>query len=93
MVRAKTGDAPEPVELRITTSLGELSALQWGQPDAPPLLALHGWLDNAASFARLAPLLAKHRRAIALDMPGHGHSAHLPPNAPAITSSIRSTMF
>ena len=53
--------------------------MQWGDAGAPPLLALHGWLDNAAGFARLAPLLAAQRRVIALDLPGHGHSAHLPP--------------
>jgi pimeloyl-ACP methyl ester carboxylesterase len=68
----------EPVELRVTTPFGELAALQWGNGGAPPLLALHGWLDNAASFARLALSLAAHRRVIALDLPGHGHSAHLP---------------
>jgi pimeloyl-ACP methyl ester carboxylesterase len=68
----------EPVELRVATPFGELAALQWGDAAAPPLLALHGWLDNAASFARLAPLLAARRRVIALDLPGHGHSAHLP---------------
>lgn len=65
-------------ELRIATPLGELAALQWGDANAPPLLALHGWLDNAASFTRLAPLLAAHWHVIALDLPGHGHSAHLP---------------
>lgn len=68
----------EPIELRAAAPFGELAALQWGDVDAPPLLALHGWLDNAASFARLAPLLADRRRVIALDLPGHGHSAHLP---------------
>jgi pimeloyl-ACP methyl ester carboxylesterase len=67
-----------PVELRVATPFGELAALQWGDADAPPLLALHGWLDNAASFARLAPMLATRRRVIALDLPGHGHSSHLP---------------
>ncbi len=59
------------------TPFGELAAMAWGHPGAPPLLALHGWLDNAASFARLAPLLAEHWRVIALDLPGHGGSAHL----------------
>ncbi len=70
-----------PVEVRVAIPLGELAALQWGDPEAPPLLALHGWLDNAASFARLAPLLAARRRVIALDLPGHGHSTHLPRRA------------
>ena len=69
------------IELRIEMPAGKLAALQWGDAGAPPLLALHGWLDNAASFARLAPLLAARRRVIALDMPGHGHSAHLPESA------------
>lgn len=68
-------------ELHVRTPLGELAALAWGDAAAPPLLALHGWLDNAESFARLAPLLAAHRRVIALDLPGHGRSAHLPTSA------------
>jgi pimeloyl-ACP methyl ester carboxylesterase len=55
-----------------------LTAQVWGEADAPPLLALHGWLDNAGSYARLAPLLAKHWHVIALELPGHGHSGHLP---------------
>ncbi|HET7371580.1 MAG TPA: alpha/beta hydrolase [Gammaproteobacteria bacterium] len=67
----------DPGSLSATTPFGELTALQWGDSAAPPLLALHGWLDNAASFVRLAPLLAEHWRVIALDLPGHGGSAHL----------------
>lgn len=55
-----------------------LTAQIWGNPDAPPLLALHGWLDNAGSYALLAPLLAERWRVIALELPGHGHSGHLP---------------
>src|SRR5262249_52057361 len=41
------------------------------------VLALHGWLDHAGSFERLAPLWPE-RHIIALDFPGHGHSEHLP---------------
>lgn len=66
-----------PDNLSVTTPFGELTALQWGEPAAPALLALHGWLDNAASFSRLAPILAEYWRVIALDLPGHGGSAHL----------------
>lgn len=53
-----------------------LAALEW-PGDGVPILALHGWLDNAASFEPLAPLLAPHHL-VAIDMPGHGHSDHLP---------------
>jgi len=58
-----------------------LAAQVWGDDAAPPLLALHGWLDNAGSFALLAPLLAQRFHVIALDLPGHGHSDHLAPGA------------
>jgi hypothetical protein len=65
-------------ELKVSTSGLELAALSWGEPDAPPLLMLHGWLDNAASFALLAPYLAERFHVIALDLPGHGGSRHFP---------------
>jgi pimeloyl-ACP methyl ester carboxylesterase len=66
-----------PVERSIALPQLNLRAQVWGDDDAPTLLALHGWLDNAASFATLAPLLAERWRVIALDLPGHGHSGHL----------------
>lgn len=50
-----------------------IAALEWGEPGQPLMLALHGWLDNAASFALLAPRLNGFR-VIALDMAGHGLS-------------------
>jgi len=65
------------VERRIALPHLTLAAQIWGEDNLPPLLALHGWLDNAGSFARLAPRLATRYRVIALDLPGHGHSDHL----------------
>ncbi|NII12153.1 alpha/beta hydrolase [Oleiagrimonas sp. C23AA] len=65
-------------ERRIALEGTTLSACQWGADDAPPVIALHGWLDNAASFAKLTPRLTETHRVIALDLPGHGHSDHLP---------------
>ncbi|HIC7378090.1 TPA: alpha/beta fold hydrolase [Legionella pneumophila] len=51
----------------------------WGNPDNPPIFALHGWLDNANSFDDIAQYLQHDYYFIAVDLPGHGHSSHLPP--------------
>jgi len=56
-----------------TCRYGQLSGLSWGHADQPVIIALHGWLDNAASFARMAPFLTEYQ-VIAPDLPGHGHS-------------------
>jgi len=40
------------------------------------VLAVHGWLDNANSFAPMMPLL-DDIDLVAIDLPGHGHSSHL----------------
>jgi pimeloyl-ACP methyl ester carboxylesterase len=65
-------------ELRIPLRHLNLAAKAWGNPSDPPLLALHGWLDNAGSFDRIAPLLSGHYL-VALDLAGHGKSDHRPP--------------
>jgi pimeloyl-ACP methyl ester carboxylesterase len=54
---------------------GRLAALHFRSAAAPRrrMLAVHGWLDNAASFGRLAAELADCE-ILALDLAGHGRS-------------------
>lgn len=67
-------------EIRLNLPHIEVAAHLYGPEQGRPVIALHGWLDNAASFSRLAPLL-EGVRIVALDLPGHGHSAHRPAGA------------
>lgn len=55
-----------------------IACKSWGKDSNPPLLALHGWLDNANTFDGLAPFLDEKFHLIAVDLPGHGLSSHLP---------------
>ncbi len=68
----------EPVLHEHRLSLDELSLAALSSHatlPAQPILALHGWLDNAASFIPLMQQLSDWPW-LALDLPGHGRSDH-----------------
>ncbi len=72
--------AAAPREIRLDIEGGMLAGLRMGDAGGAPVLALHGWLDNAASFVPLAAHLPGVDM-VALDLPGHGASDHLPAGA------------
>ncbi|WP_101675274.1 alpha/beta fold hydrolase [Alloalcanivorax mobilis] len=51
---------------------------QWGDPHAPTLFLLHGWLDTSVSFQFLADALGSGWRLIAPDWPGYGDTPGRP---------------
>lgn len=64
-----------PREILLEVHGNTVAARQWGNPQGAPVLALHGWLDNCASFDRLAASLSE-LNLVAVDLAGHGQSYH-----------------
>ncbi|GKY93687.1 hypothetical protein MPSEU_000335900 [Mayamaea pseudoterrestris] len=94
-----TAIKPIVSELTLTCSDGvALAAQQWTLPHQSDtqnhlpmknILCIHGWMDNCASFHRLAPRLLEQLESplyktnlVALDLPGHGWSSHRSIDAP-----------
>lgn len=75
---ALTNPAPgDPGE--VTTDGTIWPTTSWGDPSHPPLLLVHGVTSNAGIWWRVGPALAAAgRRVVAVDMPGHGRTAHVP---------------
>ncbi len=50
---------------------------EWPGPD-PPVLLLHGFENSSIVWSGVAPILAQHRRTLAMDLRGHGRSEWSP---------------
>lgn len=73
-------------EERVETVGGaQVRALLGGPADGEPLVLLHGLGGSSSNWALLAPQLARSRRVLIVDLPGHGRSDPLPA-APGIGS-------
>lgn len=66
-------------EFNFDVPWGHVAGKWYGNRDEQPILALHGWLDNAGTFDRLIPLLPQKMPVLSIDLPGHGRSSHFPP--------------
>ena len=65
----------QPMEVVFKADGLTYRGLAWGDSSNPLVFAIHGWLDNALSFAVLAPLLANYY-VVSIDLSGHGLSSH-----------------
>jgi pimeloyl-ACP methyl ester carboxylesterase len=61
---------------------------EWGEPDAPVALFVHGVGDDGGHAEPLARVLAGTRRMVAPDAPGHGRSPRAQPDAYAPTRVV-----
>ena len=60
------------------TSRLRIAGLKNQAAQGQAIIALHGWLDNAASFEILSTYIETDRPFYAIDLPGHGLSEHRP---------------
>ncbi|XP_041978915.1 probable serine hydrolase isoform X1 [Aricia agestis] len=65
-------------EIKIPVPWGEVAGRWWGPKDRQPILATHGWQDNAGTWNRLIPLLPPTLSVLCIDLPGMGLSSHYP---------------
>lgn len=66
-------------DTRIRFKNFDIQCYEWGQPDHPVVLLVHGWEGQAGNFgAMIDALLAKKYRIIAFDGPAHGKSSVAP---------------
>lgn len=65
-------------EFKFDVPWGHIAGKWYGDRDKQPVLAFHGWQDNAGTFDRLIPLLPRTISFLCIDLPGHGKSSHFP---------------
>jgi len=63
--------------------------LDWGDPEAPPILLLHGGGQSAHTWDPCCLILARRYRCLALDQRGHGDSEWSPEGAYEIEDHAR----
>ncbi|MET0145043.1 MAG: alpha/beta fold hydrolase [Ilumatobacteraceae bacterium] len=69
------GARPPDRRWRIDAGGIGIAAYEWGDPQAPPVLAVHGGFDFARTYDRFAPLIAAGGwRVVSWDQRGHGDS-------------------
>ena len=63
--------------LKLPAALGGGSLDYLAAGDGPPVLLVHGLGGSALNWVEVAPALARKRRVLVPDLPGHGRSSPL----------------
>lgn len=80
----------EPYQDRFISVNGlRLHYLDWGSPDKPPFIMLHGIGRVAHSFDHIAPHFTARYHVMAIDMRGHGDSAWSPEGAYLVEDYVK----
>ena len=66
--------ADEPRQSAVEVEGAAINFLQWGEPEKPGLILVHGGAAHARWWSHLAPLLTHRYHVVALDLSGHGDS-------------------
>jgi len=81
--------APQPVDRFVTVSGMRIHYLDWGSPEKPPLIMLHGIGRVAHTFDHIAPHFASKYHVMAIDMRGHGDSGWDPMGAYLVEDYVK----
>jgi pimeloyl-ACP methyl ester carboxylesterase len=65
-----------------------LHFVDWGNPDSPPLVLVHGGLDHCRSWDWVAEAFRKDFHVFAVDLAGHGDSDHAVGGSYALTDFV-----
>ncbi|XP_013183235.1 probable serine hydrolase [Amyelois transitella] len=65
-------------EVEIPVPWGHVAGRWWGPRNVQPIIAIHGWQDNAGTWDNLIPRLPVTTSVLCIDLPGHGFSSYYP---------------
>jgi len=78
-----------PADKFVTVNGLRIHYLEWGSPDKPPLIMLHGIARVAHTFDHIAPHFAPKYHVMAVDMRGHGESDWDPKGAYLVEDYVK----
>jgi pimeloyl-ACP methyl ester carboxylesterase len=78
-----------PVDRNVTVNGLNIHYLDWGSPEKPPLILLHGIARTAHTFDHVAPHFTTNHHVLAVDMRGHGDSAWDPQGSYVVEDYVK----